>query len=285
MTSDAFDFRKPPPGELERQMGKWLALMARQSAAIWSRLIPYPSELKAGPVVSVTATQGLNALTDDTLGFPFTTADAADGSILLAMQRPLLLSILAGLLGETPSALPADRNLTDLESSLLGYLIRELFLTPLEKGWPGADAPVFAAGNPGTPRAVWRVPGGDTILLGTMVLSAPFGEHPFQLLAPRTGRWERMSAGDPRGKPVPPAPKEQIEAIVRDMRVDLAVVLGTAELTMHDLAQLKSGDLVLLRQKVTQPLDGFVSGTRKYRVWPGVVGTHAAVVIDSPAED
>lgn len=285
MTPDAYDFRKPPPGELERHMVKWLTLAARQAAGIWARLIPYSTELKAGPVVSVTATQGLNALADDTMGLPFTTADAADGVVLLAIQRPLLLAILAGLLGETPASLPADRDLTDLESSLVGYLTRELFLTPLEKSWPGADVPVLAAAAPGTPRAVWRVPGGDAILLSSMFLSTPFGEHAFQVLVPRLGRWEQLASGDPRGKPIPPAPREQLEAIVREMRVDVAVVLGTAELTMRELAQLKSGDLVVLRQKVTQPLDGFISGARKFRVWPGVVGTRAAVVIDAPAED
>jgi flagellar motor switch protein FliM len=285
MTASAFDFRKPPPGELERQMGKWLTLTTRQATGVWARLIPYPTELKLGPVVGVSAAHGMGQLTDETLGLPFTTTDSADSTLLLAIQRPVLLGLLAGLLGETPTILPADRELTDLEASLIAYLTRELFLNPLEKGWPGVDAPALTAANPGTPRAVWRIPAGDAILLATILISTPFGEHAVYLLVPRVGRWERMAIIDPRAKPVPPGPREQLEALVREMSVDLAVVLGTADLTMHDLSQLKAGDVVVLRQKVNQPLDGLVSGTRKFRVWPGVVGSRAAVLIDAPAED
>jgi flagellar motor switch protein FliM len=285
MTTVAFDFRKPPPGELERQMGKWLTLTMRQAAGVWARLLPYPTDLKPGPVVGVSAGHGLSQLSDDTFGLPFTNKDAADGTLLLAIPRPILLGLLAGLIGESPTIPPADRDLTELESSLIDYLTRELFLNPLEKGWPGGDPPAFTAGNPGLPRAVWRVPSGDPVLLGTMLVSTPFGDHAIYLLIPRIGRWERMANIDPRAKPVPPAPREQLEALVREMSVDLAVVLGTADLTMRDLTQLKAGDVLVLRQKVNQPLDGLVSGARKFRVWPGVIGSRAAVLIDAPAEE
>ena len=284
MTTAAFDFRKPPPGELERQVGRWLLLAARQAMGIWARILPYPTEVKPGPVTAVTAALGLNALTDDALGLPLTTPDAADGTILLSFQRPVCLGLLAGLLGETPILPPVDRGFTDLEASLLDYLARELFLNPLEKGWPGSDAPAFTAGSVGQPRAVWRIPGGDAIMLGTLVVATPFGEYPVYLLVPRRGRFERLGEGDPRGKPVPPAPRAQLEAIVREMPVEVDVVLGAAELTMYDLTQLKAGDLVVLRQKVTQPLDGLVAGARKFRVWPGVVGTRVAAQIHAPVE-
>lgn len=285
MTPGAFDFRKPPPGEHERQIGKWLTLTARQASGVWARLIPYPTELKPGPVAGISASRGMGQLTDETVGLPITTADSADGALLLAIPKPLLLALLAGLLGEKPEYLPAERELTELESSLIDYLARELFLTPLQKGWPGADPPALTAGNPGTPRSVWRVPGGEAILMATILISTPFGEHPVYLLVPKVGRWEKMTLIDLRARPVPPGPREQLEALVREMKVDLAVVLGTADLTMHDLAQLKAGDVVVLRQKVNQPLDGLISGARKFTVWPGVVGTRAAVLIDSPAKD
>jgi flagellar motor switch protein FliM len=285
MTPGAFDFRKPPPGELERQMSKWLTIAARQASGAWTRLIPFPTELKLGRVESLPAASGLGTLGDEAVGFPITTTDSADGTILLALDRPFLLTLLGGLLGETPTTIPADREPTDLESSLVGYLTRELFLTPLEKGWPSTDPPVLTAGSLGTPRSVWRMPGGETVLLLTMLASTPFGEYPIHMLVPRTGRWERITHVNPRAKPVPPAPREQLEAIVREMSVDLDVVLGTADLTMNELAHLKAGDVVVLRQKVNQPLDGFISGARKFRVWPGVVGTRAAILIDAPTKD
>ena len=38
MTGVAFDFRKPPPGELGRQAERWLAAACRRMAGPWARL-------------------------------------------------------------------------------------------------------------------------------------------------------------------------------------------------------------------------------------------------------
>jgi flagellar motor switch protein FliM len=279
MTKAAFDFRKPPPGELERQLAQWLTLASRQASTIWTKSLPFPADVKAGPVSAVTGAIGANSLADDALAIPVTSEVPADGTILLAVPRPMCLALFAGLLGETPDKVPLDRPFTDVETSLLGYLIRELFLTPLEAGWPAADRPTLSAGKPGLPRVVWRMPPGDPVLSAVLNVSLPFGEHVVQLLVPRAGRWEQLAAGDPRGKSVPPAPREQLEALVRDMQVDLDVVLGTADLSMHELTRLRAGDLVVLQQKVSQPLEGLVAGTLKFQVWPGVVGTRTAALI------
>jgi flagellar motor switch protein FliM len=285
MTPAAFDFRKPPPGEMVRQTAAWLAAACRRSGPAWSRLLPYPAELKAGPVEAVNAAAGLAALSEEAVAVPATTPHEEDGAVVVALRRPVLLALIAGLVGETPAALPEDREPTEVESSLVGYLVRELFLVPLERGWLAADPPRLSAGTAGPPRAVWRGGGGAPALLAALTVSGPFGEHPVHLLVPQSGRWERLAHPEPDSTPPPAAPREHIESLVREMPVDLSVVLGTADLTMQDVAGLRPGDVVLLRQKVTQPLDGVVSGARKFRVWPGVVGTRTAVLIDTLAKD
>ncbi|MDB5312203.1 MAG: flagellar motor switch protein FliM [Gemmataceae bacterium] len=285
MMPAAFDFRRPPPGDLERQAGGWLALACRRAAGVWARALAYPVEPLPGPVETVPAAVALQGLTDDTLGLMISPPDPADGTIILAVRRPLLLALLAGLLGETPAALPADRDPTDLEASLVGYLVRELVLDPLERGWPGADPIKLVAGPPGPPRAAQRGPGTDMVLLATLTVAAPFGDYPIHLIMSRTGRWDRLAQPAPREAPADPGSRKQIETLVGEMTVDLAVVLGTADLTMADVARLKRGDVVVLRQKVTDPLDGLVAGARKFRVWPGAVGTRAAVAIHTPTDD
>jgi flagellar motor switch protein FliM len=285
MTLSLFDFRKPPPGELERQAVGWVTLACRHGSEVWARLLPFAAQLKPGPVQSLTTAAGLAALPNDAVGIPVTTPEPADGTLLLAIQRPLLLALLNGLLGETPLALPADRNLTDLEASLIDYLVRELFLKPLEAGWPVADPPSFRAGLPGLPRVVGPRASNETALLLTLTAALTFGEYPVHLLVPRRGRWETLVQAPPAPLPPPVESREQMEALVREMPVDLSIVLGTADLTMRDLSRLKAGDVVILRQKVTQPLDGLVCGARKFRVWPGVKGSRAAVLIDAPVAD
>jgi flagellar motor switch protein FliM len=286
MTPGAFDFRKPPAGELGRQATGWLTAACRRAAGPWSRLLPYSATLALGTVEVTDAGVALAALPEDAITVPLTTTDAADGTTLLVLRRPLLLALLAGLVGETPLELPPDREATELELSLVGYLTRELFLDPLEKAWPAATPPRFTPGAPTVPRFAWTAGSAEPALFATCAATTPVGDHSVYLLVPRSGLGSKLAAAETRAAPPPPpAPTAQMEALVREMAVELTVLLGTADLTMSELNGLRAGDVVVLRQKVDQPLDGLVAGARKFRVWPGVVGEKAAVVIDAPAED
>lgn len=285
MTPVAYDFRKPPPGELGRQAGRWLMAACRRMSGPWSRLLPYAAELRVGNVEVVGAAAGLSALPDDATAIPLT-AEGDDGTLLLVVRRPFLLALLAGLVGETPTALAADRDPTELELSLVGYLVRELFLDSIERSWPAANPPKLTPGAPTPPRLAWPGASTDLVLFITLDVTAPFGEHPVYLIVPRSGLGARLATADSPAAPVAvSAPSAQIEALVREMSVELTVLLGTADLTMKAIGNIKAGDVVVLRQKVDQPLDGLLSGARKFRVWPGVIGEKAAVVIDAPADE
>ncbi len=187
-------------------------------------------------------------------------------------------------MGEVPTALPAERTPTELETSLVPHLIGTLFVGPLVRNWPGADAPTLAVGTLAEPAAVWPA-GSERTLLASFTVSTPFGDQPAFLLLTRTGRWEQLAKSNAPLAVAPPAPREQIESLVRAMPVEVSVVLGTADLSMSDLAGLTAGDVVVFDQKVNQPLDGLVAGARKFRVWPGVVGDRAAVVVDAVTPD
>jgi flagellar motor switch protein FliM len=283
MTLLAFDFRKPPPGELGRHATAWLTAACRRAAAPLGKLLPYPVELTVGNVEVVGAAAALSALPDDATAVPLAAENPDDGAGLIVFRRPLLLTLLGGLVGEQPAALPDDREPSTVELSLVGYFAREVLLDPLEKSWPAPEAPHLTPGAPTQPRLAW--PGGpaDLTLFATLNATTPFGDQPIYLMFPRSGLCTRLAAADVREPPPPPPRSAHIEALVREMSVDLTVLLGTADLSMYEVSELRAGDVVLLRQKVDQPLDGLLSGARKFRVWPGVVGDRAAVVIDAPA--
>ncbi len=91
----------------------------------WSRALPYPAELSLGLVDVTNAGSVLDSFPEDATAIPLSTPNTADGNVLLVFSRPVLFALLAGLVGETPTALPADRDLTELELSLVGFLARE----------------------------------------------------------------------------------------------------------------------------------------------------------------
>lgn len=285
MTPVPFDFRKPPPGELEWQTSEWLAEAARSAAAVWAKLLTFKADPMAGGVTSTTAGDGMAELPANAVGFPVSATDHPDDGFLLAVPRPLVITLLAGLMNEAVTGMAADRDLTALEQSLCGYLARELFLGPLEATWPLPEKPRWEAGPVGLPRNVWRVAAADPALIATFLAITPFGELPFHLLFMRSVRLLRLADPPPmKSSPLVPAERRHIESLVREMPVELAVTLGSAELTLYDLAKLAAGDVVVLRQKVGEPLSAEVGGTAKFKVWPGAVGGRQAVQVHSAAE-
>ncbi|MBP3960899.1 FliM/FliN family flagellar motor switch protein [Gemmata sp. G18] len=278
-----FDFRKPPPGQIERNVSAWLASACRWATEAAAGALPYPVTFQFAGLDTPTATASILALPEGAVGIQLAAPDViGTGAALLVFPNPLFLALLSGLVGEAPAELPVGREPTPLELSLVPHLVRELFISPLTKSWPTSAPPKFSVGAPSLPSAVWRA-GNERVMVGTLTASAPFGDHPVYLFLARTGPWEELGAAPV--EQVAPVPREVIESLVREMNVEMTVVLGKADLTMHDVTSLTPGDLVVFDQKVTQPLDGLVSGARKFRVWPGVVGDRTAVVVDTITGD
>lgn len=277
----AFDFRKPPPGDTERQIAAWLGEACRRAGVAWSKALPYAAEPRMEKVEITTAGVGLRTLASDTIGFPIKMSEATDDGFLFTLRRPVVLFLLAGLMGEKPARLPADRELGVVERSLCDYLMRELFLNFIETAWPLPGGLTLSVGASGSPETVWRQPFADAAYSAELIISTTVGDFSAHLLFTRSGRLEQLSTPKVRTVPTDTAVRSQIESLVKEMSVDVTVVLGTADLTMLDLARLTAGDVVLLRQRVSEPLDAQVAGTTKFRVWPGTVGGRCAVQVQS----
>lgn len=281
-----FDFRKPPPGDLILRLTGWLTEACRRTVAVWGRLLPFPATWTLGSVALSTAAPTMAALPDDAVGFRIVPKGDPGAAFLFALPRPLLLALLAGMMGETPPELPADRDLSPAEASLSEFCLRELFLSPLSAGWPLAGGLSVVAEGPAPPGTVWRIPPSAPVLLAPLTLTAGFGEVATPLVFPRAATFDRLTAiPTPPDPPTSASDRKHIESLVLEMGIDLSVVLGTADLTLSEMARLKPGDLLVLRQKVSEPLEAEVSGSPKFRVWPGAVGSRAAVQIQSTVSE
>jgi flagellar motor switch protein FliM len=277
----AFDFRKPPPGDTERRIAAWLTEACRRAAVMWSKALPFPAEPRVEKVEITTAGAGLRSLSNDVLGFVVRASEQADDGFLFAVRRPVALLLLAGLMGEEPAQLPVDRELGTVERSLCEYMLRELFLGPMEFAWPLPGGLKLAAGTGGAPETIWRQPLADAAYSAELIISTTTGDHTAKLLFTRSGRLEQLTTPKVRALPTDTAVRSQIETLVKEMPVDVSVILGTADLTMYDLARLSAGDVVLLRQRVSEPLEARVAGAAKFRVWPGAVSGRCAVQVQT----
>ena len=283
MTPAEYDFRKPPPGDIERNVTAWLTLACRRTNEAAAGSLKYPATVQLTKVETPSAASCLASFPEGAISVLLAPPDAATGGALLVFPNPVLVALLSGLVGETPAQIPPEREPTLMEAALIPHLVREFFVSPFLKSWPGVEPLILDIGPPAPPPAVWTG-GNEHNVFVTFTLAAPFGEHPIYLVLTRSGRWEELAAIG-LSPPVTPPPKAEIESIVRAMEVEMTVVLGRADLTMRDLSSLTVGDVVVFDQKVNEPLDGLVSGARKFRVWPGIVGDRAAVVVDTVTGD
>ncbi|GIW85072.1 MAG: FliM/FliN family flagellar motor switch protein [Thermogemmata sp.] len=285
-TPQPLDFRHPPPGALERQFGQWIQQALRRFAHQSSRLLPFSLSLELASVETGTLAHLTAAVPDEAACFPLTTDDPNDGALWLVLPRSVQLTLLMGLLGEIPDKWPEDREATDLEAALVDYLLRELFLTPLEQSWP--DAPLsLTAGTSQTLRAVLRRHEAELALCAAIQITAPWGQQTFWLCAPRQGRWEQLGTSQPSVPATPPSAawRAQLELLVQNLPVELSVILGQVETTMQRLAELKVGDVLVLEQSVHRPLQTWVGGVPKFRAWPGRRGARTAILIDALGSD
>jgi len=278
MTTAGYDFRSPPPAEFGRQVSVWFAEIGRRAGGVFAAGIPFPVSFTPRDPVLVTGRAAFDAVKPDDFCGLLVSADPP-ATFTLGLAAPLALGLIAGLLGETPNAAPATRPLTPLERPLFDHLVGDILAPLFSAAWPRPGGPTFALGDRGFARDHWR-PGNDMAALVRIDVTTPFGDHPLHALLPRAQWSDLLVVATPLPRPtLSPADRDRIESIVKDLNVDLSVELGTADLTLLDLTRLKTGDVVVLNQKVTEPLEARVGGAGKFRVWPGAVGSRCAVQV------
>lgn len=284
MTISDFDFRRPPPGSLEQLVTEWLTDACNRVPGTWAKLLPFPATLEVLKVESITTADAMDRLPEGAVSFAMTVGSHPESAPLIGMSRPVLLGLMLGTMGDIVGALPNDREFSDVEKSLAPFVVRQLLLELLQSAWTGTEDLHLSIRDWGPPRQICTLPPNDLILNAVLLVGGEFGSHPIQLTMPRTDFVHSLARPAASPDDVKPVDHSTMEAVVCEMPIEVAIALGTAEITMNQLADLSPGDLVILDQKVTEPLSARVGGKEKFMVWPGAVGRRQAVQIDTTVE-
>ena len=284
MNANLHDFKKParPAGNLEERLSVWLRVACQLAVQRASRHLPYPLEFSLGEVKVLTPEDAVEWLPDGLIGFRTALGVEEDGS-LVAWSRQMALALVAGALGDNTGTLPPDRDLTLVEESLCEYLMQQLFAEVLIETYPGRT-PIPIVVQRHEPSTNWgRLFGSlESVLCCSLLVKGPMGEQVWYWLVPPQGSLESLA----RLARVGDSPREtgqahQIEALVRELPVEVAVALGNIELSLFQLNSLQPGDLLILKQRTAEPLVGSVDGRQKFKAWPGRVGSRLAVQVES----
>ncbi len=278
MTVQPYDFRQASPGQTERRLQGWLARAAQRASQLSAQIVNAEITWKLEGVRQIPISQ--LAVPNNAVTMAIAVADAAN-RIWLVIPRTLLLALLEDFLGNSPNNWPADRELTELEQTTSQFLLAQTLVLALEQTWTGEPCRIRLEGEAPV-RAGHARSDQQMVYLALWQLHLPFGQEQMQCLIPPGGPWDQSNPlGAEYRQPDPsPALRQQVASLVQTFPVQLQVVLGDAEVTLRSIAELQPGDVIVLRQKIGQPLEGRIDGVPKLRLWPGTVGDHLAVLID-----
>jgi flagellar motor switch protein FliM len=278
-----YDFRQPPPSSLETKVRDWLAEYFKQLGRTWPDLLCIPTSLELQEVVSLPSNRARERISEMDYAYilPITKDDQGEQWTLVT-SRPVLLALVSSILGEIINELPKDRPFTMIEEGLLSLVCDQLFLSSIPVSWPFDPRPLPRVLQRGMVHLALPTPTNDLMIVIAMKIKFPFTEENVVLYVPRGGIVLDLQKAATTATAAALPVQDQMVGLVKEMAVDVEVNLGSVELTYSQLGKLQIGDLLVLDQRVNQPLEASVGGLNKFQVWPGAIGKRQAIQIDSP---
>lgn len=284
MTHRPYNFRKPErlAGTLEQRLTVWLRAACQLATAKGARLLPFRIEMALDSLDIAPPAETLAGLSDGAIGYRVGFVEEP-AEMLFVWPRPLALALIEGMLGETPTALPEDRELSAVELSLCEYLMQSLPAAVLQETWTGRTPVGLTVGaREPSPRWTRLFVKAEQVLQCTFTLRGSFGEQNWYWLAPYRALHELVNrAVEEDPTLIPQDAPRKLETLVRELPIEVTVELGLAELSLSQLAGLGPGDLLILNQRVSEPLSVRVDNRAKFRGWPGRVGSRQSLQIES----
>lgn len=282
-----YNFAKPGrlTTEVEQRVVGWLRAVAALAVKKAARHLPFPLEASFRGLEVSRPAEGLAAVPEAAVGYGVSINSDVPAA-LVALPRPLALALIGGMLGDTITALPEDRDLTVVEQELAQFFVQDVLVATLQETWPAAESIPFKLRRR-EPHPKWTriFTPEDNIVVTTFDVKGPFGEATWSVLLAQKRLQEQLALGMPGAAKVKKTPSQpepiRLRHLVEELPVEVSVVLGTVELSLAELAQLSVGDVIILNQRVSEPLPAYVAGEQKFRAWPGRVGTRQAIEIDS----
>ncbi|MBI5757126.1 MAG: FliM/FliN family flagellar motor switch protein [Planctomycetales bacterium] len=282
MTIQPHDFSRPTPlqPDLKARLVTWLN---RANSVLVETLntLGVQIEIRIADCSTAMPLDALDAWTGKPAAYR-ATMGSGDATSVLAIPNPLAQVLVGWLLGDVSNEIPIERELSPAEFSVCEHLVETIF-TSLGEAWI-ADAPLlFQVGDrePNLRRSRLFKPQ-ETLVVLRWAVNGPFGEDGWSWLVPYQSLLHLLG---PECAPCPTSPdaaaRQLMETLVRDMPTQVVVRLGSVQLNAPQFANLQVGDLIVLDQRVTDPLKAFVSGELSYVGWPGRVGNRQAFQIGS----
>lgn len=217
-------------------------------------------------------------------------ASPLEGLCIFEMNPLLIFTILDRLLGGKGNCGKEIREFTEIELAVISDIVKRALET-LHQSWMHVDNIDYQIKRMETnPQFVQVIEQSETVVSITFeakigpssgVISLCFPYICLKSILPRLSaqRWvTSMSQGTE-------ADKENIESALTHAHIDMNVILGQVKLTIKDLLNLKTGDVIKLDTKIKENAVAKVGGIDKFRCEFGLLGRNKSIKIADIIDD
>ena len=215
-----------------------------------------------------------------------------EGNAVIELSPSVVFPIVDRILGGKGTALGESRELTEIENRIIQRVVL-MILDSLRRAWEQlVEFKMSVVSQESDPLIVQIVAGSDMVILvgyeihvgeavGAMNMCIPlvFLNPVLDQISQQTRFIRKMNMK------LAEQTRSRILRTVRRSLVPVDAVLGSARLSLADVARLQVGDVVQLDSDVEQPIRVQVGGTERYVAIPGRSGEQSAVQVASLLRD
>jgi flagellar motor switch protein FliM len=282
-----YDFKRPERvgKEQMRSLQTMHEGFGRNFGASLSALLRTMVEVKLTSVDQLTYSEFVFSLENPTC-FNLISAQPLEGQLILDINPSILFPMIDRLLGgNTNSALPARRPLTEIELRLVSR-ITTLFLKEMQHAWENVLKLELAVDRvESNPQLVQIIPANEVIVLisfeltvgetrGMMNLCIPFNTIERISAKLTANSWVSYSKRPPSMQTM-----QRVSNQIAEAPVEVVVELATTRITTSDMLGLRVGDVIASEKDVREPLVVSVQGIPKFVASPGKYKGRKAIQI------
>ncbi len=283
MSAEPYDFQQPTrldSGDVA-QLAAWMRGSCASFDAASRKLFAFDLRISVTAIETARWSEVATTLDPSSLGLRVTFEREA-GDALLVMQRPFAKLLVASLLGDSPTSLPADSELTPASKSVLDFYI-ESCLQTLCDHWVGREPIELRLGSAEPSLERQRVVRADeSVIVVRFRFTGPFGGQTWLWVLPVELVQRLLPSNEPIECIEPSQDERQLlENLIDEMPARVTVKLGSIGLNAGQIKALRPGDVLVLEQRVSAPVTVTVDDEDTFLGWPGRVGTRQALQIES----
>ncbi len=210
-----------------------------------------------------------------------------EGNAILEINPAITFTVIERLFGGQGQALDKVRDLTDIERVVVERVVNRS-LDILKEAWDNIiqfnPKLEFIETNPLFTQVV-----SPTEMVVLVSFKARFGDNegfinlciPFLVLEPIIGKLTAHFWFAGTAKEITQESIQRIQNRIAKATVNVSAILGRATIRLQELLELQPGDVILLDNKMKNPIEIMVGSKQKFVGRPGIIGSKTAVQIVS----